>query len=715
VEFKHIGAYFVENPPTITDADGKVAKLPKVGAEGAHRVHSITVLPGKEVVLYQWNCGLLPIGGTSKNLYTIHGTGKFSFQCERIVGPTLSNPNHPDPKLDKLATGKLELEVKEAKKSDQEKEGFTAWGKEVGGLQAGLGFRPGENRVYHHGEGVAVVLRVRNVGKEAVEFSHIWAFFAANPPAITGADGKVIQLLPGYRALGRQAPRSANVAPGKEVELYEWSFDLRPQGESGNNGSLTRGGVLNIHGSGKFSLQCERIVGPTMANPNHPNPAMSKLATGKLELEVKEKEVEKLPEKKQEKEAFTAWGKEVGGLQAGVSLRPDEKRVLRHGDVITLAVRVRNVGKEAVKFEYVRQFLDEELPTVANADGAAAKQLRLAMLGFHVPMEVTLEPGKEIELESRLPLRYELRPPNDEGKPVTKERKLFVGAGKVSIQYDRVLGSSSSGAIKLDPALSKLGTGKLELEIKADPPPQEQKKAESDDEEKAVRTYVDELRAAAKVSGQEIYNVAIRPMYYKSVRWAARKGEDKLVMELYRLYLGLPENAEPGGTALTWAAAHNDAETVKILLDRGLDVNAADDQGRTALHRAISWGPHNVGRLLEKGAKVNVKTKSGETPLMLAAQAAFSEVVTALLERKAEVNAQDAEDRTALMYAAKAGRLANARMSRTLPSRFAHSDLDVDSSPREQTRIGRGAVGMTNGYNTFRQILADFDFRGRRL
>ena len=38
---------------------------------------------------------------------------------------------------------------------------------------------------------------------------------------------------------------------------------------------------------GKFSLQCERIVGPTLSNPNHPNPTLGKLATGKLELEVK--------------------------------------------------------------------------------------------------------------------------------------------------------------------------------------------------------------------------------------------------------------------------------------------------------------------------------------------------------------------------------------------------------------------------------------------
>jgi hypothetical protein len=45
-------------------------------------------------------------------LFTIHGTGTFTLQCERVVGPTSANPNHPNPTLDRLATGKLELEVK---------------------------------------------------------------------------------------------------------------------------------------------------------------------------------------------------------------------------------------------------------------------------------------------------------------------------------------------------------------------------------------------------------------------------------------------------------------------------------------------------------------------------------------------------------------------------------------------------------------------------
>ena len=148
-----------------------------------------------------------------------------------------------------------------------------------------MGFPAGQKRAYSHGEAVAVVLRVRNVGKEAVEFNHIWAFFAANPPTITDADGKVIQLLPGYKALGLQAPRSANVAPGKEVELYEWTFDLQPKVEHDSRSF--------IPGTVKFNLQCERIVGPTSANPDNPNPAMDKLATGKLELEINPK-----PEKK---------------------------------------------------------------------------------------------------------------------------------------------------------------------------------------------------------------------------------------------------------------------------------------------------------------------------------------------------------------------------------------------------------------------------------
>jgi hypothetical protein len=469
VKFRYLKEFFMEKPPTATGGDGKTIRHGGVDLFGsiAQIPVDVNLAPGKEMELHDLKLKLGPAiedgDVTDVSPESLHGKGKFQIQYEQLAAATI------DPNLTKLATGKLELEVKEAEK--REKEPFTAWGKEINGLQAGLGFRAGEKRVYHHREGVAVVLRVRNVGKEAVEFNHIWAFFAANPPAITGADGKVIQLLPGYKALGLQAPRSANVAPGKEVELYEWSFDLRPQGESGNKGSLT------IHGSGKFSLQCERIVGPTMANPNHPNPAMSKLATGKLELEIKEEvKGRQNQDQKQEKEAFTAWGKELGGrglhmgkevdgLQAGLGFFPGEKRAYSHGETVKLVVRVRNVGKKEVTFKYIPAYFFDWPPSVTDGEGQAAPQLRLPTEGHegqYNRKELTLAPGKEVELAE---VRIELRPESESGN---KKVNTLYGTGKFQIRYERLM--YSSGKADIGSILSDLATGKLELEIKSAPP-----------------------------------------------------------------------------------------------------------------------------------------------------------------------------------------------------------------------------------------------------
>ena len=103
---------------------------------------------------------------------------------EHMLGTTYAQLHNDNPKLDKLATGKLELEVKD----------LTAWGPELNGLQAGLGYRFGEQRAYAHGEEVKIVLRVRNVGKEAVELKRNGGYFIENPPTITNGDGKKVEL-----------------------------------------------------------------------------------------------------------------------------------------------------------------------------------------------------------------------------------------------------------------------------------------------------------------------------------------------------------------------------------------------------------------------------------------------------------------------------------------------------------------------------------------
>ena len=57
-------------------------------------------------------------------------------------------------------------------------------------------------------------------------------------------------------------------------------------------------------------------------------------------------------------------------------------------------------------------------------------------------------------------------------------------------------------------------------------------------------------------------------------------------------------------------------EAVSVALSPSTDINALDLAGNTALHGAVSMGYDEVVRLLvEKGAQLNIKNKRGQTPL----------------------------------------------------------------------------------------------------
>jgi hypothetical protein len=178
-------------------------------------------------------------------------------------------------------------------------------------------------------------------------------------------------------------------------------------------------------------------------------------------------------------EEVVAWGRRVGGLQAGLVIRGGAKKVYRHGDTITLGVRVRNVGKGAVTFGYVPQHLDEHPPTVTDPDGATIEQPLIDVLGVaHPATTVTLEPGKAVELESRFTgaagRRYELLPDRVPASGrATRERALLVGTGTIGLQVERVFGDSSIGKAEVAPALRRLGTGVLEIEVEPAAPRKE--------------------------------------------------------------------------------------------------------------------------------------------------------------------------------------------------------------------------------------------------
>lgn len=80
--------------------------------------------------------------------------------------------------------------------------------------------------------------------------------------------------------------------------------------------------------------------------------------------------------------------------------------------------------------------------------------------------------------------------------------------------------------------------------------------------------------------------------------------------------------SKTGTTPLIVAAGqpnHDDASFLQELIDAGADVNAADEDGQTALMAAAEKGHvSKVRLLLDKGANVNARDKSGKTALQYA-------------------------------------------------------------------------------------------------
>jgi ankyrin repeat protein len=136
------------------------------------------------------------------------------------------------------------------------------------------------------------------------------------------------------------------------------------------------------------------------------------------------------------------------------------------------------------------------------------------------------------------------------------------------------------------------------------------------------------------------------------------------------------------------AVEHRRVEQVKRLLDKGINVNSKDEDGRTALSlatengheamvklllekgagldsdsQAVLWWAARYGHdkvmklLLDKGAKTDSTDDCGQTPLSAAAQKGHEEVVRLLLEKGADVNSAVTYGKTALSFATAEGHL----------------------------------------------------------
>jgi ankyrin repeat protein len=85
--------------------------------------------------------------------------------------------------------------------------------------------------------------------------------------------------------------------------------------------------------------------------------------------------------------------------------------------------------------------------------------------------------------------------------------------------------------------------------------------------------------------------------------------------------------------ALTWAAFEGHIDIVKLLLERGADIEAKGTHDRTALGWAAQAGKPDIAALLmEKGAAAGVMDENGFTPLMLAHAGDFHGIAEMIAE-----------------------------------------------------------------------------------
>jgi ankyrin repeat protein len=209
----------------------------------------------------------------------------------------------------------------------------------------------------------------------------------------------------------------------------------------------------------------------------------------------------------------------------------------------------------------------------------------------------------------------------------------------------------------------------------------------SDDFYAAIRA--DDLTKLAALAGQSgSVNLkddrGMTPLMYAAV--TGSPAAMKLLIER-----GADVNAKNAfdSTALMWSAT--DIEKVRILIEHGADVNAASKGGRTALLIAAmsDRSAAIVKLLIAKGANVKAVDKGNTTALLAAAQGGDPETVRLMVDAGLDVNAGNIVGFTPLMLATESGSIGAVKL---LIAKGANVNA-VSADTFEQVKNGPIALG----------------------
>src|SRR5262249_9730530 len=159
-------------------------------------------------------------------------------------------------------------------------------------------------------------VRLRNVGKADIKFTYI--LLREHPPRVTAADGvrMSVSMPPSPRYY--VPPTEKTLKPGETISLYNPEVAVEPEDPILPLVNRKVDSPTIFVSPGKYTISFGGML------TSHPT-----LSTGTVEFEVKDVKAAAV------EGDVTAWGKESGGLQAGLSLK-GAKRVYRHGDTVTL-------------------------------------------------------------------------------------------------------------------------------------------------------------------------------------------------------------------------------------------------------------------------------------------------------------------------------------------------------------------------------------------
>ena len=153
--------------------------------------------------------------------------------------------------------------------------------------------------------------------------------------------------------------------------------------------------------------------------------------------------------------------------------------------------------------------------------------------------------------------------------------------------------------------------------------------------------------------------------------------------------------ANPAGElAMQDASLNGDAATVRQLVGEGIDVNATDQDNRTArMYASFNGHTEIVQFLIDSGAEVALRDAAGRNALLYASTGPFPETVRLLLENNADPNIREAtESFTPIMHAAAEGQLEVVKILLEYGADPALKDVDGESAYMFAVANGHMAV-----------------------